>query len=247
METENKKPKKPKKLPYVLLIFAFYLLFTGIFAIFILLIEKGYVPQRYTNLLLFGFAAIIIGGNILFTKFFRAGYDAVKSDDSRYSFFVNKRDGTAFLAYYNWVGASTDLYIPDEVDGCKVIALGGKDRNEKKHEFHIKISPEALGCDKVVYEEEFIKKHKANDEYEKLVFNVKIARNLFKFGNVAPSCKNAYLIKEKRNENGKKEYDFVYKIVYCFTVDASNEHIYSKNGRLYSKEKNIPINVFSYE
>lgn len=246
-KTEDKKPKKPKKLPYVFLILAFYLLFTGIFTAFAMLVTKGYIPSKHMQTFLFLFAILIIVGNILYSRFVRAGYAPVPSDDTRYSFYANKREGTAFLAYYNHQGSGTDIFIPDEIDGCRVIALGGRDRGKKEHLFHIKISPQSLGCDKLVDEAEYIKKHRQDDRYETLTFNVKVGKNLYRFANVGPQCKNAYLVKEARDEKGKKQYDFAYKIAFNFTVDEANERIYSKNGRLYAKEKNIPIMVFNYE
>lgn len=191
--------------------------------------------------------AFIVVGNASLTLVLRfSAYRPIQTDDSRYSFYASRLEKCGFLASYDWNGASTDIVIPDEINGYKVTSLGGG-TNKRPQKFHIKISPQSLGCDKLVDETEYEKKHNESDEYSLLTFNIKIGKNLTRLGNIMSSYKNAFLVREREMSDGKKEYDFVYKIVYRFEVDEANEGLYSKDGRLYNKKNDNPIMEFNYE
>ena len=226
-----------------ILSFIYFAVLIG-FMIFLMNMTKSDTSSETFLKMFIGLGVFVVVANISLTYLLRfSSYRPIQTDDSRYSFNASKLEKCAFLASYIWNGGGTDIVIPDEVNGYKVTSLGGG-ANRKVQKFHIKISPQSLGCDKLVDETEYIKKHNESDEYSLLTFNIKIGKNLTRLGDIMPSYKNAFLVKEMGD---KKEYNFVYKIVYRFEVDEANECLFSKDGRLYNKKNGNPIMEFNYE
>ena len=83
---------------------------------------------------------------------------------------------------------------------------------------------------------------KSDEEYETLLFTVRLGKNIEKLTNVEGKV---YFGSGDRTEGDPA--DIRYKIAYFFEVDEENPVFYSKDGKLYARSGDSLIEEFFYE
>ena len=186
-----------------------------------------------------GIGVFLIAAWLLFLALFVArSYEFAFSEEDRMSFGVCKFRKDAFCIGPEWEGGDLSFEIPDEFMGLPVTALGGYTGRGYPCPFAARVNTE--GPDFVCDDGFFDLHHGADDDYETIVFSIRMGKNVRSFNGV--DGKEYY---GKYLENGGC--DFLTKVVYSFTVDGENETFYAENGKLYYKATDEMVNEFFYE
>lgn len=158
-------------------------------------------------------------------------------DDGKIAIGYSHRYGRAFCCWLYWDGdiQNTDFTVPDEYDGCKMTDLGGYIGRGFPCPFGI-CAGENCDLDIIGYAPE-------GDEYEDLVFTVRIGKNL----RSAEYVEGDLFLGTIDGEGEERVTDVMYRIVYHFIVDEENPHFASKDGALINKETGETVGGFFYE
>lgn len=191
-----------------------------------------------------GTVLLIIAALVVFFVLLVArGYDFVMAEDGRMSYGVSKSRKDVFCIGPEWEGGDLSFEIPDEFMGYPVTTLGGYTGRGYPCPFSARVNTADYGVenDGFTCDDKFFDyHHRADDEYETLVFSVRLGKNVRNLGYVdGKSYLGNYL------ENGG--FDFAVKVVYFFTVDGENETFSAENGKLYYKASGELVDEFFYE
>ena len=143
----------------------------------------------------------------------------------------------AFIGMCFWDGGDKVIELPDEYNGVPVTKLGGATGIGVPNAFYINLRDKDYN-----YHGNTIKL--PDSEYEKIMFTVKIGKNLQRIERVEGKMFFGSVITD---ENGEEIFDTLYKVVYYFEVDSNNAAYYSKDGRLYRKSNDTVVDEFFYD
>ena len=161
-------------------------------------------------------------------------YETVDSFGIGYS----KLKKRAFISICEWNGNKNNMtfVIPDEYKGFPILDLGGYYGTGVPCPFGISL-PSDYDIDFVSFD------NFGDNEYETLVFNVMLGKNISKLVLVDGIT---YFGKDTVDENGENQSDILYKIAYNFEVNGENSTFYALDGKLYYKSNGELITQFAY-
>ena len=168
------------------------------------------------------------------------------TDYGKFYIGYSKFERNAFVGRCDWDGDYGDMTfdVPDEYDGIKITELGGYIGRGYPCFFGITFDSDLwdkLDLDFTAGDNVWSDK-KSDEEYETLLFTVRLGKNIEKLTNVEGKV---YFGSGDRTEGDPA--DIRYKIAYFFEVDEENPVFYSKDGKLYARSGDSLIEEFFYE
>ncbi len=195
----------------------------------------------------FKIIAAVCAAAILFVCTGCGSYSYRESEDGRMEYGVSDLKKDVFCIGPNWCGEEDMSFeVPDEFMGYPVTTLGGYTGRGYPCPFAVRVSAEKYGfsgdkgfsCSDGFFD--FY--HRSDDEYETLVFSVRLGKNVRTLEYVDGKSYLGYYL-----DLEDEEFDFTVKIVYSFTVDEENATFYAEDGKLYYKGSGELVDEFFYE
>ena len=185
---------------------------------------------------------------VVFCAFFVGGCFLFYDGETVGEYFIGYKNfgKKAFVGACTWDGDRNNMTftVPDEYNGIRITMLGGYIGRGFPCFFGITFDSDLwdkLGLDFTADDNVWSDK-KFDDEYETLLFTVRLGKNIEKLTHVEGKV---YFGSGDRTEG--EFADIRYKIAYFFEVDEANPVFYSKDGKLYYLADDALIEEFFYE
>lgn len=186
---------------------------------------------------------------------FRAAilYDHIPDAIDGFDVGYNKTFGHAFLGKYSWDGTEEgmDIVLPETYNGAKVTELGGYYGRGVPTAFWAHVTDEAWErlCPNLVdwswsFDGNHISPEQVTDDnVEYWRFQLHIGKDVEE---IAPISRFGGVYRAEYEENGDTRYRIF--ILTCYvTCDEKNQTFYARDGKLYSRETDMPVEKIRYE